>query len=82
MENIFLALSVAERARLLWRLGILVADRNDGRYRITLYRLFSFYVEVLCDLDFTTIEDVRLLESPRELSRYDLNSDPCFIELE
>ena len=78
MEKIFLQSDLAGKMRLLWENGKLLSDRSDEEHRITLYKLFSFYVEVYCDLDFTTIEDVRLVKTTRQLLAYDLNNDLYF----
>jgi len=80
MEKIFLQSDLAGRTRLLWENGKLISDRSDEEHRITLYKLFSFYVEVYCDLDFTTIEDVRLVRSPRQFFAYDLNNELYFAD--
>jgi hypothetical protein len=80
MEKLFLHSDLAGKTRLLWENGKLISDRSDGEHRITLYKLFSFYVEVYCDLDFTTIEDVRLVRSSGQLLAYDLNNELYFVE--
>ncbi len=73
MEKLFLQSDLAGKTMLLWESGKLISDRSDMDHRITLYKLFSFYVEVYCDLDFTTIEDVRMVRSVRQLLAYNLS---------
>jgi hypothetical protein len=64
MQTLFAQLNLDTRARLVWEDGKLISDRSDAHHRITLYKLFSFYVEVYCDLDFTTIEEIRPVARP------------------
>jgi len=72
MEHLFDLLDLSTRTRLVWKNGKLIADRTDAAHRITLYKLYSFYVEVVCDPGFTTIEDVLVVNSPEQLERYEL----------
>jgi len=64
MQTLFAQLNLHTRAQLVWEEGKLISDRSDAQHRITLYKLFSFYVEVYCDLDFTTIEEIRPVACP------------------
>ena len=35
-----------EQYKALFKNGVMVADRNKGEYKIVLYQLFSFYIEL------------------------------------
>lgn len=41
----FMAMSKNERAEAVWQ-GLFLGDRTEGEFRILLYSLGSFYVEV------------------------------------
>jgi hypothetical protein len=80
MHASFAQLNLFTKAQLLWEEGKLISDRSDDLHRITLYKLFSFYVEVYCDLDFTTIEEIKTVAFPDLYREYDLNNTPQLIE--
>jgi len=76
MQTSFAQLNLRAKALLLWEEGRLISDRSDSHHRITLYQLFSFYVEVYCDLDFTTIEEITPVPRPDLLANYSLGERP------
>jgi hypothetical protein len=54
----FEALALQDRSKILWEHGELVGDKIDNTHIISIYKLFSFLVEVYCDKEFTMIEDI------------------------
>ncbi len=66
-SHFFEKLHLSTKLQIMFAEGQVVSDRNDYEHRITLYRLSSFFVEVYCDLNFTTIEEVRLISHPDQL---------------
>lgn len=61
-----------EKAYSLWNLGVFLDERSEEHYRISLYRLHGFYVEVFYEqckpVWFVSFFSIKLLEpyvSPR-----------------
>jgi hypothetical protein len=54
----FESLPLPDKSKILWEHGELVGDKTEHDYIISIYKLFTFHVEVYCDKDFTTIENI------------------------
>jgi hypothetical protein len=46
----FNALEETEQHAIIWKDAVMVGDKFDGEFRIILYRIFSFYVELYYNL--------------------------------
>lgn len=73
-KQFFENLQLPAQLQILFEEGKVVSDRNDKEHRVTLYNLADFLVEVFCDLNFTTIEDIKLMKNPDQLRMYDLGT--------
>ncbi len=55
-----------EQNDLLWNLGVFLDERSEGHYRILLYRLHGFYIEVYYEhyrpVKFVSFSSLKLLE--------------------
>ncbi len=69
-KQFFDGLNLSAKAEILFEEGRVISDRNEAEHRITLYQLYSFFVEVYCDLNFTMIEKVKLVTSEEALKAY------------
>ena len=69
VEAIFQNLHLPTRAEVLWEHGMIVSERTIESGIVTLYRLYAFYVEVHCNLEFNVIEDITVV-SRDELRRH------------
>ena len=54
----FEALSLPVKSKIVCDYGELIKDKISVNQIVSIYWLFSFCVEVYCDKDFTTIEDI------------------------
>ncbi len=54
----FEALALQDKSQILWQHGQLVDDKIIPTHIVSIYKLFSFCVEVYCDKDFTMIENI------------------------
>jgi hypothetical protein len=54
----FEALTLADKSEVIWQHGELISNKTDSIHIITLYSLFSFFVEFRCDKCFTKIEEI------------------------
>ncbi len=64
-----------EKANLLWNMGVFLDERSEAHYRISLYRLHGFYVEVFYEqfsqpMKFVSFFSIKLLE-PYVSSRFE-----------
>jgi hypothetical protein len=56
--NEFEALSLPVKSKIVCEYGKLIKDKISNDQIVSIYWLFSFCVEVYCDREFTTIEDI------------------------
>ena len=68
----FLDMDEMEQAEAIWS-GELKGRREEGAYRILLYRIDEFYVEVYYHIEHGVIKKFRPFDDPLELQRYYLN---------
>ncbi len=64
-----------EKANLLYNMGVFLDERSEAEYRILLYRLHGFYVEVFYEqfsqpMKFVSFFSIKLLE-PYVSSRFE-----------
>jgi len=76
----FLTLGDLDRAAAV-RNGIAVADREDESYKIILYQIDGFYIEVYCDKKRRDLARVLVFSSVEHLGPYleEINIDELFI---
>jgi hypothetical protein len=65
----FLALDEMEQAEAVWE-GIMIADRIEGEYRLILFQLDSFYLEVWYHMEYNVIRKFRPFVSTEQLQPY------------
>lgn len=62
----FLQMDEMEQAEAIWS-GKLAGTRNDNEYKILLYRINDFYVEVYNHIEHNVIKKLRPFDDPIEL---------------
>lgn len=55
---------------LLWAYGVLIGERNDRSYKIILYQLDGFYVEVFYTIKYDVLKRYRSFNSTDQLEPY------------
>lgn len=65
----FINMDEMEQAEAIWD-GVHVADRDDGEYKIILYQIDSFYVEVFYHKEHNVVKRYRPFSDPKELDPY------------
>lgn len=66
----FNALDESGKAGAVFTEGLFVDDRAEGEWKVQLYRLNNFYVEVFYDGKTNTIMQFRSFTSVRQLANY------------
>jgi hypothetical protein len=74
----FMALELNERANYLWEFGVYIMAREEGEFKINLYRVNTYYVEVFYSAKDNEIVIIKPFKSINALSPYlnliDLNT--------
>jgi hypothetical protein len=65
----FIALDNSDRAEAVWN-GNFIAAREEGEYRVMLYKLESFFVEVYYHRELNSIQKLRPFKTTRRLHPY------------
>jgi hypothetical protein len=68
----FNILDEAEQQEALWDKGVHIGERQESPYRIILYQLDSFYVEVFYHMEYNQIHQFRNFSSTDELNKITL----------
>ncbi len=63
-------LDEAEQPEAIWEHGVMIGDRNEGEYKIILYQLFSFYVELYYHIEHNVLKRLRSFSSTECLDAY------------
>ncbi len=66
----FVVLDNLGKVDALWNHGALIGERMDCMYRIFLYQIDSFYVEVFCTLDRNTLSNIDCFTDMNRLHPY------------
>lgn len=67
----FEKLSLDLRTEIVLHSGRLLAERvEEHNYTVSLFQIQELYFEVLCDTEFSQIEDVRLISPDEILLKY------------
>ena len=66
----FNALVETEKHEAIWEHGVMVADRIDAEYRVILYQIFSFYVELYYHTELNVLCRLRSFSSTNPLEAY------------
>ena len=70
--------SLNKQADIVWKIGVLIANRQEGRFTVMLYQIEGFYVEVFYSKNGKKIPGVRSFEDIKYLEPYlnemDVNS--------
>jgi hypothetical protein len=64
-----------KQAEALWKHGVHISERQDGEYRLILYQIDSFYVEVWYHTEGNDIRKFRTFSSTTQLEPYFKNID-------
>lgn len=59
-----------EKANIVWRKGVLLGERTDRYYTISLYQLNDFYVEVFRHNHFNVITRFKSFSNTNQLAPY------------
>ena len=59
-----------EQVETLWEHGAHIADRKEGEYKLILYHLFSFYLEVWYHIEHNVVKRYRTFSSTEQLQPY------------
>jgi hypothetical protein len=65
----FIKLGEKERAEETWK-GTFLSSRNEGEYKVILYKLESFYVEVYYNNELNKIHKLRPFKTTERLHQY------------
>lgn len=63
-------LDEAEQHEALWEHGVMVGDRVENEYRIMLYQVFSFYVELYYHIEYNVLRRLKSFSSTECLDSY------------
>ena len=74
--NEFNNLSEPEQFNLIWDHGFMMGKRNQGEYEISLFSLFSFYVELYYNLKVNFFKEVKAISTVENIKAY--NQLPSF----
>lgn len=66
----FNAMDEMEQIEALWEHGVHITERQDGEYRLILYQIDSFYVEVWYHMEDNDIRRFRSFSSITQLEPY------------
>jgi len=54
----------------LWENGVHIGERQEDKYRIVLYQLHSFYVELFYHIEHNVLHRLRSFSSTEQLDAY------------
>ena len=57
------SLDEAEQHEAIWDYGEMIGDRLEGEYRILLYQLFGFYVELYYHIEHNVLKKLKSFEA-------------------
>lgn len=66
----FKLLNEFQQAETLWDRGVHIGERQEGLFKIALYQLDAFYVEVLYHTGYNMIQGLRSFSSVGQLEPY------------
>lgn len=66
----FHELDEMEQVEALWEHGVLIADRDEGEYKLILYQIDAFYVEVWYHKQYNVVRKYRPFSSIEILGPY------------
>ena len=68
-------LDECEQHEAIWDYGVHIGERIEGKYRIMLYQMFSFYVELRYHMEHNVLKGARSFSSIEQLKPYTDNID-------
>ena len=63
-------LDEAEQHEAIWEHGVHIGERIEGEYKIILYQIFSFYVELRYHIEHNVLKGARSFSSTEQLKPY------------
>jgi len=66
----FHGLPEAEQFNIIWQHGFMMGKKTEGDYEITLFSLFSFYVELYYNLKVNFFKEIKALITTENLEGY------------
>jgi hypothetical protein len=77
----FTALPLDEKIEILWYYGEFLESISEGKFDVSLYELYGFYVEVFYHLNSDSLVNVKVIEDNAQLERYtaSINIDELLI---
>jgi hypothetical protein len=71
----FSALPLDERIEILWYYGEFIESISEGKFDVSLYELYGFYVEVFYHLNSDSLVNVKVIDNDGQLERYTSSID-------
>ena len=59
-----------EQHEAIWEHGVHIGERIEGEYKIILYQIFSFYVELFYHMEFNVLRRLRSFSNTECLDAY------------
>lgn len=69
------ALPLDEKVEILWYYGEFIESIAEGKFDVSLYELYGFYVEVFYHLNSDSLINVKVVEDDGQLERYTSSVD-------
>ena len=66
----FNGLDEMEQHEAIWEHGVHIGERLEGEYKIILYQIFSFYVELRYHIEHNVLKGSRSFSSTEQLKPY------------
>lgn len=66
----FNRLDIDSKYSLVWEHGVFLMNRYEGNFKINLYSLFDFFIEIWYQSEMSSIEKIRTFKSLEALEPY------------
>lgn len=66
----FRDLDEMEQHEAMWEYGVMVGDRIEGEYRIVLYQIFNFYIELYYHIELNVLRRLHTFDELEALDIY------------
>ncbi len=66
----FRTLNETQQYEILWEHGVHIDEKVEGEYKIILYQIFSFYVELFYHIEKNVLQKLRCFSSTNCLDQY------------
>jgi hypothetical protein len=64
------ALDELEQTEALWEHGVHIGEREEGEYKVVLYQIFEFYIEVFYHIEHNVIHRYKAFSNTELLDAY------------